>query len=114
MIKRRPPRGVAQRCKIGEASEILGESPRTIRNQATAGKIPGAARIFGTWTFDIAMLHAFVAQKERETSDGARRGASLRPLHRGAAPSPARTSDVAQTIQKLRLLAKQKRTSESD
>lgn len=103
-----------KRCKIAEATEILGESPRTIRNQAMAGKIPGAAKIFGTWTFDIASLHAFIAQKERETSDGARRPANLRPLHRGAAPSAPRTSDVAQTIQKLRLQAKQKRKSEGE
>ncbi|WP_426418180.1 hypothetical protein [Bradyrhizobium genosp. A] len=53
-----------KRCKIAEATEILGESARTIRNQATAGKIQGSAKIFGTWTFDIALLHAFVAEVE--------------------------------------------------
>jgi hypothetical protein len=97
-----------RRCKIAAAVEILGETPRTIRNHAAAGKIPGAAKPFGTWTFDIALLHAFVAEKEKERCQNGPRprvdaiggkapfGAEYRPA--GA------TSDghFARTIQKLR------------
>jgi hypothetical protein len=45
-----------RRCKVEHAAEILGESSRTIRNKAASGQIPGAANLFGTWTFDIATL----------------------------------------------------------
>jgi hypothetical protein len=100
-----------RRCKMAVAVEILGESARTIRNKAAAGEIPGAAKIFGTWTFDEALLHAFVAEKEREIC---RSGARPRPAVTGAKAfcgagyRPAvRTSDghFAQTIQKLRQTA---------
>ena len=55
------------RCKIDGAVARLGLEPRTVRRLAAAGGIPGAAKIGGTWTFDVAMLDAFVSEKERET-----------------------------------------------
>ncbi|NEU94834.1 helix-turn-helix domain-containing protein [Bradyrhizobium uaiense] len=95
-----------KRCKIGEAADILGESERTIRNQAAAGKIPGAAKIFGNWSFDIALLHAFVAEKEREAPQGAvkRSGARNTAVQLGA-PKPGISPGYANALKKLRLLA---------
>jgi hypothetical protein len=45
----------------------LGVEPRTIRDMAVAGEIPGAAKFRGVWSFDIALLDSFVSDKERET-----------------------------------------------
>jgi hypothetical protein len=95
-----------KRCKIAGAVEILGESERTIRNKAAAGLIPGAAKLFGTWSFDVALLHAFVAEKERETSQ--RAGTRAMAPVRGAASKPPGNSDFTKVIQKLRLAAKKR------
>jgi hypothetical protein len=100
-----------RRCKIEGAEEILGEKARTIRTKAAAGLIPGAAKPFGTWTFDVALLHAFVAEKEKETCQshrGPQRAVTGVKAPFGAAFKPgAVTSDghFAQTIQKLRASA---------
>src|SRR3954470_5011163 len=96
-----------RRCKIGIAEDILGEKARTIRTKAAAGLIPGAAKPFGTWTFDVATLHAFVAEKEKETwqSEKPQRAATGARASCGDASRPvAKISGghFAQTIQKLR------------
>jgi len=76
---------------------------------AAAGEIPGAAKFRGTWTFDVALLDAFVSEKERETCQNSRR--PQRDVTGGTAFSmagfsfqTARTTDghYKQTIQKLR------------
>ena len=72
------------------------------------GDIPGAAKFGDTWTFDVALLDAFVAEKERETWQNGRRpqravtGAMARS-GAGYKPGVATTDGhFAQTIQKLR------------
>jgi hypothetical protein len=55
-----------KRTNMSGAVMRLAESPRTIRDMAARGEIPGAAKIRGTWSFDIASLEALVAEKERE------------------------------------------------
>ena len=103
-----------RRCKIEHAEEILGEKARTIRTKAAAGLIPGAAKPFGTWTFDVALLHAFVAQKEKETCQSDRRPqravtGGRAPFGGGYRPGAATTDGhFAQTIQKLRANAARK------
>lgn len=88
------------------AIEILGESERTIRSKAAAGLIPGAAKLFGTWSFDVALLHAFVSQKERETSQKRR---TFRPVAvTSAIPGSPGDTDFAKVIRKLRLAAKKR------
>src|SRR4051794_20029334 len=94
----------------------LGGKPRTIRDMAAAGEIPGAAKFRGVWSFDIALLDAFIAEKERETCQN-----SLKPRRAaiggtafsmaGFKSPAAQTSDghYAQTIQKLRLAAGRQR-----
>jgi hypothetical protein len=85
---------VARRCKIAAAAGILGESERTVRNKAAAGQIPGGAKPFGTWTFDIALLHAFIAAKERETLHGNQKPAVARAKSSDrAALKPAKEGD---------------------
>jgi len=99
---------IRSRCKIDGAVARLGLEPRTVRNMAAAGAIPGAAKFGDTWTFDIAVLDAFVLEKERETCPSSRRpqrGATGERVPFGAGYRPgAATTDghFAQTIQKLR------------
>lgn len=103
------------RCKIAGAVARLGLEPRTVRDMATAGEIPGAAKFRGTWTFDVALLDAFVSEKERETCQNSRRPQGV--VTGGTAFSmaafnfpTARTIDghYKQTIQKLRETAAKK------
>jgi hypothetical protein len=99
---------IRSRCKIDGAVARLGLEARTVRNMAAAGDIPGAAKFGDTWTFDVALLDAFVAEKERETWQNGRRpqravtGAMARS-GAGYKPGVATTDGhFAQTIQKLR------------
>jgi phage terminase Nu1 subunit (DNA packaging protein) len=96
-----------KRCKVASAAEILGESERTVRNKAAAGLIPGAAKLFGTWSFDVALLHAFVAEKEREVTQ-ARRRADVSRATTGTPLKVRAEGNLGQTIKKLRLAAKQR------
>lgn len=95
------------RCKIDGAVEILGENARTIRHQAQAGKIPGAAKMFGTWSFDVALLRAFVAEREKvacQASGRPQRAVTGAKASCGGEFRPAgKTSDghYAQTIRRL-------------
>jgi hypothetical protein len=100
---------IRSRCKIDGAVARLGLEPRTVRNMAAAGDIPGAAKFRDIWTFDIALLDAFVTEKERETCQNSRR--PPRVVTGGTAFSmagfnfpTAKTTDghYKQTIQKLR------------
>ena len=99
-----------KRCKIAGAVSRLAEAERTIRDMAARGEIPGAAKIRGVWSFDIALLDAFVAEKERQAWQNA---TTVRPLRAasgamgrstGAYRPAAKTSSghYGQTIQRLR------------
>ena len=46
----------AERCTVAEAALITGLPKRTLQDKASAGLIPGARKVFGRWTFDIAAL----------------------------------------------------------
>jgi hypothetical protein len=104
----------SRRCQMEGALERLGGSARTIRNMAAAGKIPGAAKFCGVWSFDIALLDAYVGEKERETCRNSvrlPRDAIGAKVSSGDEFKPAdRTSagHYAQTIQKLRSAAARK------
>jgi hypothetical protein len=99
-----------KRCKMDGAVSRLAEEPRTIRDMAARGEIPGAAKIRGVWSFDIALLDAFVADKERQTWQSASHARPL-PAASGATarstagfrPAAATSSGhYGQTIQRLR------------
>ena len=55
-----------ERGSVQDAASIFGKHPRTVRSMASRGKIPGAAKIEGTWTFNLEALRTFVSSKERE------------------------------------------------
>lgn len=97
------------RCKIDGAVARLGLEPRTVRDMAAAGEIPGAAKFRSNWTFDVALLDAFVSEKERETCQNSRRpqgvatGGTAFSMAGFSFPT-AKTTDghYKQTIQKMR------------
>jgi hypothetical protein len=88
----------------------LAEEPRTIRDMAARGEIPGAAKLRGVWSFDIILLDAFVAEKERQTCQNASHARPLPAVSGEMAFStagyrPAATTSSGhyeQTIRKLR------------
>lgn len=93
-----------------DAASILGIRPRTVTELALLRKLPGAARIGGQWTFDLAKLRQYVADKEREAcrNDEPQKAASgAKACFGGAHRSAAATSNgrYAQTTRKLRDLA---------
>jgi hypothetical protein len=69
-----PTRGTKppERGSIQDAVSILGKHERTIRAMAGRGELPGAARIGGTWTFNLESLRAYVSSKELEVWQSAR------------------------------------------
>jgi hypothetical protein len=95
-----------ERGTIQDALSILGKADRTVRAMAAKGKIPGAAKIEGTWTFNLDLLRNYVSSKEQEAWQRAR---PQRAVSGGRASSTvgfkpaAKTSNghYEQTIQKL-------------
>ena len=57
---------MSERVRTKEASSILGVSHHVIIKMAAQGKLPGAAKIGGTWTFDREKLRRFIREKEYE------------------------------------------------
>jgi hypothetical protein len=60
------------RIQSAAAARMLGIAPRTLRDLARKGTLPGAAQIGRTWTFDPAKLRAFVDAKEAAYVPGER------------------------------------------
>jgi hypothetical protein len=98
------------RGTVRDAVSILGKEARTVRALAAKGKIPGAAKIGGTYTFNLELLDTYVSSKEQELCQSARRrqvvsgGTGYSTV--GYKPA-AKTSNghYAQTIQRLREVA---------
>ncbi|WP_036010563.1 helix-turn-helix domain-containing protein [Bradyrhizobium yuanmingense] len=111
MTRQHPPR---KRVKIAQAVSILGLEPRTVRDMAARGEIPGAAKPRGIWTFDAALLDQYNQARETEICQRANEAGKLQRVVSGAVTSStaafrsaAKTSNghYGQTIQKLRRLA---------
>jgi hypothetical protein len=102
-----------ERIRIATAVAILGVPERTVRDLALRGEIPGAAKIGGRWTFDLARLREYIRHREAATCQSAR----PQRAHSGVATSfgvvrrsADRTSSgrYGQTIQRLRNAAARK------
>jgi hypothetical protein len=85
-----------ERIKIKQAMLITGETERSLQAAASRGKIPGAAKLLKSWTFDEAKLGKWIASKELRAGRVARDKAqelALRQIARSI-PKPAkRTSN---------------------
>jgi len=74
-----------ERCKVSQARLITGLEKRTLQALASAGRIPGASKLGGVWTFDEPTLRRWARNGEskwRGTSTGAERrgGADFKPM----------------------------------
>lgn len=103
-----------KRVKIAMAVSILGLEARTVRDMATRGEIPGAAKPRGIWTFDAALLDDYNRERETAACQNARNHLRLPRAASGVTASStagfkpaASTSNghYGQTIQKLRQAA---------
>jgi hypothetical protein len=74
----RPP----ERGQMADAIRILGLKPRNIAARAARGHFSGAFKDGGVWTFDLAKLRAYVANKEYEQCQQAAQ--KRRPVRSGA------------------------------
>jgi hypothetical protein len=72
-----------ERVTINVAESILGLKRRNIQAKSARGEIPGAAKIGGLWTYNLAKLRGYVEQEEeRQWQQSVRRH---RPVATGAA-----------------------------
>ena len=55
---------MSRRVQSGEAATLMGLSLRAVQSRAARGEIPGAAKLFGTWTFDPVKLAKFISGEE--------------------------------------------------
>lgn len=54
----------AERIRCRDVCRMTSLSLRKVQQLAVAGKIPGAARIGGVWTFDPARVRAWIREQE--------------------------------------------------
>jgi phage terminase Nu1 subunit (DNA packaging protein) len=55
-----------ERISAKEAALILGRPVRTVQDWAAQAKIPGAAKVVGSWTFDEQRLRNWIRRLEAE------------------------------------------------
>jgi len=55
---------MSERIRAAVVSEMTSLSVRTIQDLAIAGKLPGAAKLGGVWTFDPVRLRAWIIERE--------------------------------------------------
>jgi hypothetical protein len=55
-----------ERIPASKAARICGVHRRTLYGWSNRGKVPGAAKLVGTWTYDEKVLRKWIADKERE------------------------------------------------
>lgn len=65
------PPSPAKRVKVAAVEQETGLSARIIQMMAARGDIPGAAKLGGTWTFDVAKLRRWIREQEAKTWQGA-------------------------------------------
>lgn len=53
-----------ERVRTAEAQSITGKSKRSLQIMAQQGKIPGAAKLGGEWTFDPKRLRKWIRDCE--------------------------------------------------
>ena len=65
-MTRQPLPIMPERVKMVDAVAITGKAARALRTAAAAGKIPGATKLIGEWTFDLVALRAWTKSPQRE------------------------------------------------
>jgi hypothetical protein len=87
------PIPIQPRARAPDVALMMGLSARTVKEMASQGKIPGAAKFGQIWTFDPAKIRALIGRHEalacRETYIVELELAAARPLLRIATTSSA-------------------------
>ena len=99
------------RVKTAQAVALLGVEPRTVRDMAMRGEIPGAAKLRGIWTFDLALLEQLIQENESTVQHNARQARNvsvggMMPAANRYRPEPTSGDRCGQVIDRLRKLAK--------
>jgi hypothetical protein len=62
---------IAERVRPASAAAITGLTVRTVQALALRGEIPGAAKLGGSWTFDVKALKRFKIELDRRKAEAA-------------------------------------------
>ncbi|HXT81402.1 MAG TPA: helix-turn-helix domain-containing protein [Acetobacteraceae bacterium] len=54
------------RIRVSDVARLTSIGRRAVQDMAAAGKIPGAAKLGGLWTFDPDKLSRWITQRERQ------------------------------------------------
>ena len=74
-----------ERIRTAEVVRLTSLSIATILDMARTGRIPGAAKLGGTWTFDPLQIRAWIRQQERKTACRTRVTSTKEATRTGAA-----------------------------
>lgn len=108
MVKvKRPKAPIRRRVKTAEAVSLTGLEPRTIRDMAALGQIPGAAKPRGIWTFDLDLLKLFVRDSETQV----RQNAKVRQHLVGKSSSSKKYNPMSTSTEKYTQVIKQIRAA---
>ena len=66
---------VMDRIRPSDVAHMTSLSLRQVQSMAAAGKIPGAAKLGGVWTFDPAQIAAWIRRQEQLCQQNFRRTA---------------------------------------
>lgn len=75
-----------ERIRPADVARITGLSVRKVQEMSAAGRLPGAAKMDGIWTFDESKIRAWIRHQERQVE--ARGARSFRPAVTGV-PRPS-------------------------
>src|SRR5271166_2944564 len=59
-----------ERVRPPEVANMTGLSVRKVQELSAAGRIPGAAKLGGVWTYDPEQVRKWIKQRERQTWRG--------------------------------------------
>lgn len=85
----------AERIRVSEVSRITSLSVRKVQELAIAGKLPGAAKLGGVWTFDPLRLRAWIREREDACHGNPEISISVAQHGGAASRSPAASIEAA-------------------
>src|SRR5580692_3546961 len=89
------------RIRPAEVARITSLSLRQIQSMAATGKIPGAAKLGGVWTFSPEKLHAWIKAQEQACQRSSRPIATGAAVRFGSASSTAPEASIDEAFERL-------------
>jgi hypothetical protein len=96
----------AERIRPADVSRMTSLSVRQVQFLAAGGKIPGAAKLGGVWTFDPVQIKAWITAEECRTCH--RADTSISGATHGGAASVSMAESIDEAFE--RLIRKRPRT----